>query len=105
MCISLFLFFLMYGPVHTFKPRRGSDVSDSNHMSGWLERDSPVSTDTVGRHRMISQFHCVGHVLPEHHLCITPLSSVVCQNRTLTSDLKKQTATCWRQLGVLGHVV
>lgn len=60
----------MYGPVHAFNPRRVSDVPDSNHMSGWLERDSPVSTDTAGRQRMISQFHCVGHVLPELRLSL-----------------------------------
>lgn len=51
------IFFLFnYGPLHALKPQRGSDASDSNRMSGCLEGDSTVSTDTAGQQRMISEF-------------------------------------------------
>lgn len=93
--MALEFFFLIHGPLHALKPQRGSDASDSNHMSGWLERHSTVSTDTAGHQRMISEF---------------PVLAIFCQNAaaanqvlTPVNDLYKATATRWKQLGVVSQ--
>lgn len=68
------------------KPQRGSDASDSNHMSGWLERDSTVSTDTAGQQRMISEFPVLA-IFHQNAATADQVLVLGAPNRTLASDL------------------
>lgn len=72
-------------------------------MSEWLERDSAVSADAAGHQRMISEFPVLALFRQNNAAAANQVLVLGAPNRTLANDLKKPTATRWKQLRVVSQ--